>query len=157
MRLIGCVGRQTGNYGETHRQLVVAVLLLVHPTRTIPANGPACHGHGVTAQQVLTALFNVGIAISVGITVLSLGLSFTVRELVAPLHRVVLVIAMVVLNAGVIPARPCDHLRTGRLHPPPGSGRTDWPSSRNGPARAGARPSGDPRQRLAGRSQKAGP
>ena len=26
------------------------------------------------------------------------------RELVAPLHRVVLVIAMVVLNAGVIPA-----------------------------------------------------
>ena len=58
----------------------------------------------MTAQQVLTALFNVGIAVSVGITVLSLGLSFTVRQLVAPLHRVVLVIAMVVLNAGVIPA-----------------------------------------------------
>jgi ACR3 family arsenite transporter len=58
----------------------------------------------VTGDQVLTALFNVGIAISVGATVLSLGLSFTVRELAAPLHRVVLVIAMVVLNAGVIPA-----------------------------------------------------
>jgi predicted Na+-dependent transporter len=61
-------------------------------------------GNGVTAQQVLVALFNVGIAISVGATVLSLGMSFTVRQLVAPLHRVTLVVAMVVLNAGVIPA-----------------------------------------------------
>jgi BASS family bile acid:Na+ symporter len=58
----------------------------------------------VTAQQILTVLFNVGVAVSVGVTVLSLGMSFTVRELVAPLHRVVLVIAMVVLNAAVIPA-----------------------------------------------------
>jgi len=58
----------------------------------------------VTAQHLLTALFNAGIAISVGATVLSLGMTFTVRELVAPLHRVVLVAAMVVLNAGVIPA-----------------------------------------------------
>jgi arsenite transporter len=31
-------------------------------------------------------------------------MSFTVRQLVAPLHRVTLVVAMVVLNAGVIPA-----------------------------------------------------
>jgi BASS family bile acid:Na+ symporter len=61
-------------------------------------------GNGVTAQQVLVALFNVGIAISVGATVLSLGMSFTVGQLVAPLHRVTLVVAMVVLNAGVIPA-----------------------------------------------------
>jgi len=58
----------------------------------------------VTASQLLTALFNAGIAISVGATVLSLGMTFTVRELVAPLHRVVLVIVMVVLNAVVIPA-----------------------------------------------------
>jgi predicted Na+-dependent transporter len=59
---------------------------------------------GVTAQQLLTALFNAGIAISIGATVLSLGMTYTVGQLVAPLHRVVLVIAMVVLNAGVIPA-----------------------------------------------------
>jgi BASS family bile acid:Na+ symporter len=58
----------------------------------------------VTADQLLTALFNAGIAISVGATVLSLGMTFTVGQLVAPLHRVVLVVAMVVLNAVVIPA-----------------------------------------------------
>jgi predicted Na+-dependent transporter len=58
----------------------------------------------VTAQQLLTALFNAGIAISIGATVLSLGMTYTVGQLVAPLHRVVLVIVMVVLNAGVIPA-----------------------------------------------------
>jgi predicted Na+-dependent transporter len=58
----------------------------------------------VTANELLTALFNAGIAISVGATVLSLGMTFTVRQLVEPLHRVVLVIAMVVLNAVVIPA-----------------------------------------------------
>jgi BASS family bile acid:Na+ symporter len=58
----------------------------------------------VTAIQLLTALFNAGIAISVGATVLSLGMSFTIGQLVAPLHRVVLVIVMVALNAVVIPA-----------------------------------------------------
>jgi predicted Na+-dependent transporter len=58
----------------------------------------------VTAQQLLTALFNAGIAISIGATVLSLGMTYTVGQLVAPLHRVVLVLALVVLNAGVIPA-----------------------------------------------------
>src|SRR5580693_2016216 len=80
-------------------------------------DGPACHDdagrrrthppgrrNGVTAQQLLTALFNAGIAISIGATVLSLGMTYTVGQLVAPLHRVVLVIALVVLNAGVIPA-----------------------------------------------------
>jgi BASS family bile acid:Na+ symporter len=64
----------------------------------------ATRGAGVTADQLLTALFNAGIAISVGATVLSLGMTFTVGQLVAPLHRVVLVIGLVVLNAGVIPA-----------------------------------------------------
>jgi BASS family bile acid:Na+ symporter len=58
----------------------------------------------VTADQLLTALFNAGIAISVGATVLSLGMTFTVGQLVAPLHRLVLVIGLVVLNAVVIPA-----------------------------------------------------
>ena len=58
----------------------------------------------MTANQLLNALFNAGIVISVGVTVLSLGLSFTVGQLVAPLHRVGLVISMVVLNAVVIPA-----------------------------------------------------
>ena len=58
----------------------------------------------MTADQLLTALFNAGIAISVGATVLSLGMTFTVSQLVAPLHRVVVVVGMVVLNAVVIPA-----------------------------------------------------
>jgi predicted Na+-dependent transporter len=58
----------------------------------------------VSAQHLLAALFNAGIAISVGATVLSLGMTFTVGELVTPLHRTMLVIAMVVLNAVVIPA-----------------------------------------------------
>ena len=58
----------------------------------------------VTAQHLLAALFNAGIAISVGATVLSLGMTFTVGQLVAPLHRAVLVIVMVLLNAVVIPA-----------------------------------------------------
>ena len=58
----------------------------------------------MTANQLLTALFNAGIVISVGATVLSLGMSFTVGQLVAPLKRVGLVIAMVLLNALVIPA-----------------------------------------------------
>jgi predicted Na+-dependent transporter len=53
---------------------------------------------------LLAALFNAGIAISVGATVLSLGMTFTVGQLVAPLHRAVLVIVMVLLNAVVIPA-----------------------------------------------------
>jgi len=58
----------------------------------------------MTANQLLTALFNAGIVISVGATVLSLGMSFTVGQLVAPLRRVGLVVAMVLLNALVIPA-----------------------------------------------------
>jgi predicted Na+-dependent transporter len=58
----------------------------------------------MTAEQLLAALFNAGIVISVGATVLSLGMSFTVGQLVSPLRRVWLVVAMVVLNALVIPA-----------------------------------------------------
>jgi predicted Na+-dependent transporter len=58
----------------------------------------------VTAADLLTALFNAGIAISVIATVLSLGMSFTIGQLIAPLHRVPLVLALVVLNAVLIPA-----------------------------------------------------
>jgi predicted Na+-dependent transporter len=58
----------------------------------------------LTAQHLFTVLFNAGIAVSIGATVASLGMSFTVRQLVAPLRRVVLVGAMIVLNALVIPA-----------------------------------------------------
>jgi predicted Na+-dependent transporter len=66
----------------------------------------------VTADHLLTALFNAGIAISVGATVLSLGITFTVRQLVAPLHRVVLVIVMVVLKRGSDPGCRVGHRRS---------------------------------------------
>jgi BASS family bile acid:Na+ symporter len=58
----------------------------------------------MSADQLLTALFNAGIVISVGATVLSLGMTFTVAQLLAPLRRTGLVVAMVALNAVVIPA-----------------------------------------------------
>src|SRR5271166_74391 len=58
----------------------------------------------MAAEHALTLLFNVGIAISIGATVASLGMSFTVRQLIAPLRRVWLVVALVALNALVIPA-----------------------------------------------------
>lgn len=58
----------------------------------------------MTADELLTALFNAGIAISIGATVLSLGLMFTVSQLIAPLRRVGLVVVMIVLCVLVIPA-----------------------------------------------------
>jgi len=58
----------------------------------------------VSADQLLTALFNAGIVVSIGATVLSLGMTYTVGQLVAPLRRVGLVVAMVALNAVLIPA-----------------------------------------------------
>jgi predicted Na+-dependent transporter len=62
------------------------------------------HGSQMSTQHLFTALFNAGIAISIGATVLSLGMSFTVRQLIAPLRRVGLVVAIVILNALLIPA-----------------------------------------------------
>jgi BASS family bile acid:Na+ symporter len=59
---------------------------------------------GMSAQQLLTALFNAGIAISIGATVLALGMTFTVGQLTAPLRRVGLVLAVVGVSAIVIPA-----------------------------------------------------
>jgi bile acid:Na+ symporter, BASS family len=58
----------------------------------------------MTAEHLFTVLFNAGIAISIGATVLSLGMSFTVSQLIAPLRRVGLVVAIVILNAVLIPA-----------------------------------------------------
>lgn len=58
----------------------------------------------MTADQLLTALFNAGIAISIVATVLSLGLMFTVGQLVQPLRRVGLVVVVVVANVVVMPA-----------------------------------------------------
>jgi len=58
----------------------------------------------MSAHQLLTALFNAGIAVSIGATVLGLGMTFTVGQLTAPLRRVWLVVAMVALSAVVVPA-----------------------------------------------------
>jgi BASS family bile acid:Na+ symporter len=58
----------------------------------------------MNANHALNLLFNAGIAISIGATVASLGMSFTVKQMVTPLKRVGLVLALVVLNAVVIPA-----------------------------------------------------
>ena len=55
------------------------------------------------ADQLLTALFNAGIAISIGATVLSLGMTFTIPRWLSPLRRVWLVVTMVVLSAAVVP------------------------------------------------------
>jgi predicted Na+-dependent transporter len=58
----------------------------------------------VSADQLLTALFNAGVAVSIVATVLSLGMSFTVAQLLAPLRRVGLVLLMIGLNVLLIPA-----------------------------------------------------
>src|SRR5260370_1310075 len=58
----------------------------------------------MSANQLLSALFNAAIVVSIIATVLSLGMSFTVKQLTAPLRRVWVVILMIILNAGVIPA-----------------------------------------------------
>lgn len=58
----------------------------------------------MTAQDLLNDLFNAGIAVSIVATVLSLGMTYKVSQLVAPLERVWVIVALVVLNAVVIPA-----------------------------------------------------
>ena len=42
----------------------------------------------MSAEQLLTHLFNAGVAASTISTVLALGMSYSVAELVAPLRRV---------------------------------------------------------------------
>jgi predicted Na+-dependent transporter len=58
----------------------------------------------VSADQLLTHLFNAGVAVSIISTVLALGMSYSVAELVAPLRRVWLVVAMIVVNSVLVPA-----------------------------------------------------
>ncbi len=48
-------------------------------------------------------LLNAGVVVSIGATVLSLGMSYRVAELVAPLRRVWLVVLMIVVNAVLVP------------------------------------------------------
>ncbi len=57
----------------------------------------------MTADQLFTILFNVGVAVAVWATVLSLGLAFRPRDLAAPLRRVRLVAGLIVVNVVLIP------------------------------------------------------
>jgi predicted Na+-dependent transporter len=52
----------------------------------------------------LAVLFNAGIAVSIGGTVASSGMSFSLRQLVAPLRRAGLVASVIIFNALVTPA-----------------------------------------------------
>jgi predicted Na+-dependent transporter len=58
----------------------------------------------MSADQLLTHLFNAGVAVSIITTVLALGMSYRVADVLAPLRRVWLVVAMVVVNAVLVPA-----------------------------------------------------
>jgi predicted Na+-dependent transporter len=58
----------------------------------------------MSAEQLLTHLFNAGVAVSIISTVLALGMSYSVAELVAPLRRVWLVVGMIVVNSVLVPA-----------------------------------------------------
>jgi BASS family bile acid:Na+ symporter len=58
----------------------------------------------VTAQQLFNALFNAGIFIMVCTLVASLGMGFTVSQVVTPLRRVEVVVVAVVINSLVVPA-----------------------------------------------------
>jgi BASS family bile acid:Na+ symporter len=58
----------------------------------------------MSADQLLTHLFNAGVAVSIISTVLALGMAYSVAELLAPLRRVWLVVAMIVVNAVAVPA-----------------------------------------------------
>jgi BASS family bile acid:Na+ symporter len=58
----------------------------------------------MTADKLLSLLFNAGVVVSISATVLALGMSYRVAELLAPLRRAWLVVAMVVVNALLVPA-----------------------------------------------------
>ena len=58
----------------------------------------------MSADRLLTAVFNTGVAVLVVATVLSLGMSFSVAQVLAPLRRVVLMTVMIVVNCLLIPA-----------------------------------------------------
>jgi len=58
----------------------------------------------MSADQLLTHLFNAGVAVSIISTVLALGMSYRVAELAAPLRRVWLVGLMILVNSVLVPA-----------------------------------------------------
>jgi BASS family bile acid:Na+ symporter len=58
----------------------------------------------MTADKLLNLLFNAGVVVSIATTVLALGMSYRVAELLAPLRRVWLVGLMIVVNAVLVPA-----------------------------------------------------
>ena len=55
------------------------------------------------SQQLSATIFRAGVAVAIVATVLSLGMTFPVAQLVAPLRRVRLVVAMAGLNTIVLP------------------------------------------------------
>jgi predicted Na+-dependent transporter len=65
---------------------------------------PPTLGPMMMANQLLNHLFNAGIVVSIGATVLALGMSYRVAELLAPLRRVWIVVLMIVVNAIAVPA-----------------------------------------------------
>jgi BASS family bile acid:Na+ symporter len=58
----------------------------------------------MSADELLTHLFNAGVAVSIISTVLALGMAYSVAELVAPLRRVWLVVLMILVNSVLVPA-----------------------------------------------------
>jgi predicted Na+-dependent transporter len=58
----------------------------------------------MTADRLLNLLFNAGVVVSIVATVLALGMSYRVAELIAPLRRVWLVVLMILVNAVLVPA-----------------------------------------------------
>jgi predicted Na+-dependent transporter len=58
----------------------------------------------MSADQLLTHLFNAGVAVSIISTVLALGMAYRIAELVAPLRRVWIVVGMMLVNSVLVPA-----------------------------------------------------
>jgi BASS family bile acid:Na+ symporter len=61
-------------------------------------------GRPVTTQQLFNALFNAGVFIMVSTLVASLGMGFTVAEVLAPLRRVPIVLVALGINVLLVPA-----------------------------------------------------
>jgi predicted Na+-dependent transporter len=58
----------------------------------------------MSADQLLTHVFNAGVAVSIIATVLALGMAYRVAELLAPLRRVWIVVGMILVNSVLVPA-----------------------------------------------------
>ena len=59
----------------------------------------------MSASDLLNVLFNAGVAVSIIATVLSLGMSFTLAQVLAPLRRWVLVTVMILALAPSVGAK----------------------------------------------------